>query len=137
MAKAALEQAMAEAKGKEALVEAKNKANVNNILMELVGVMPEITKELMAPAGKISDVKIFSMNGGDSSGGLGKTILDSGMLMPLLEEISSGKNIKDLIETFTNKTSSDKEKVEPSEHKHVPARMQHQPHHVVEHPDNQ
>lgn len=107
LAKAELERAYADAKGKEALVEAKNKANMNHILMELVTVMPDITRELMEPASKISDVKIFSMNGGDSgtSGGLGKTILNSGMLMPLLEEIASGKNIKDLMETFVSMTN--------------------------------
>ena len=111
LAKAHLEEAYAAAKGKEALIEAKNKANTNHILMELVSVMPEITRELMEPASKISDVKIFSMNGGgdNSSGGLGKTILNSGMLMPILEEIASGKNIKDLMETFaslSNKTTN-------------------------------
>lgn len=102
LAKAELEQALAEARGQEALIEANNKANVNNILMELVAVLPEVTKELMAPAGKISDVKIFSMNGVDASGsnGLGRTLLNSGMLLPLLEEIASGKNIKELLGTL-------------------------------------
>jgi uncharacterized membrane protein YqiK len=98
LAKAELEKALAQAQGMQALVEAKNKANVNNILLEIVNVMPEVTKELMAPAGKISDVKIFQMSGGDSgNSGLGKTILNSGLLMPLLEEIASGKNFKDIL----------------------------------------
>ncbi|MEW5822533.1 MAG: SPFH domain-containing protein [Cyanobacteriota bacterium] len=115
MAKANLEKALADARGQEALVEAKNRANVNHILMELVNVMPEITKELMAPASKISDVKIFSMNGGEGSGsgGLGKTILNSGMLLPLLEEIASGKNIKDLLETVKTISEVKKEAEEP------------------------
>lgn len=78
--------------------------------MELVSAMPEVTRELMAPAGKISDVKIFSMNGtgGTGSEGLGKTILNSGMLMPLLEEIASGKNVKDLIGTLSTITNQNK-----------------------------
>lgn len=130
MAKAELEKSLAEARGKEALVEAKNRANVNHIMMELVNVLPEVTKELMAPAGKISDVKIFSMTGADGagSGGLGKTILNSGMLMPLLEEIASGKNVKDLVETLssiTNKANADK--VDSDKHEVVSSQN---PHHV-------
>lgn len=125
MAKAELERALAQAKGAEALVEARNQANVNNILMELVNSLPEVTKELMAPAGKISDVKIFSMNGGNGDGGgskgLGKTILDSGMLLPLLEEIADGKNVKDLLGNFIDVVNTTKETAKEEPKASLPA----------------
>lgn len=114
LAKAELERSLAQARGIEALVEAKNKANVNNILMELVGVSPQLAKELMAPAGKISDVKIFSMGGteGANNTSLGKTILNSGLLMPLLEEVASGKNVLDLIGNLTSQAKAEVAKKE-------------------------
>jgi uncharacterized membrane protein YqiK len=142
MAKAELERALAEARGREALVEAKNRANVNHIMMELVNALPEVTKELMAPAGKISDVKIFSMNGGNGAGtgseGLGKTILNSGMLLPLLEEIASGKNVKDLVSVFNELKSTVKE-TEPETEKETIASTRPSSEHVnlVVEPDSE
>lgn len=105
LAEAKLKEAEAYAEGQFKLIEAKN-ATAQNILVQeavlkLLEKAPEIVRETMAPADKISDIKILNLtgggfgaggNGGSGEGGslVGKmvgSVLEAGAAYPLFKEL--------------------------------------------------
>ncbi len=104
LAKANLEQAEAKAAGELKLIEAKNEIKRDVLIQEgvlaLVEKPPEIIKETMRPAEKISDIKIMQLNGAgvgngsevqNGSGGLPGKVVDAfmqaGAAMPFFKEM--------------------------------------------------
>ncbi len=101
LAQAQLAQAQAQAAGVRAHIEARN-AIASNVLVQeavvkLIDNAPEIVRELMKPAEKISDIKIVNLsgmpghengngNGGTTSKVLG-SILEAGAALPLFKEL--------------------------------------------------
>jgi len=67
-----------------------------DIMIKALEVMPEVTRELMAPAKAITEIKVLQMgnNGGANSGPLGsvaspliKTLMEAGSAYPLMREL--------------------------------------------------
>ena len=106
LAKAELIRVQSQAEGERLMLEAKNLLGSNLLLQELIKVLPDITREMVAPVGKINDIKLINMGGnsGDSPA-LGDTLLKSTMLYPVLKEVaeSSGIDLNQLIKTLSDK----------------------------------
>jgi flotillin len=108
LAEATLKRGEAEAEAKRRLVEANNsvatKLLFRDVIVKALEVMPEVTKELMAPAHAIKEIKVLQLQGtqGGAANGNGasgnqspfgvaspilKTILEAGAAYPLLREM--------------------------------------------------
>ena len=96
LADAVLAEARAKATGEMIHLEARNVAEkrvlVQEALLELIEVSPELAERLMKPVEKIDSIKILDMGGsagkGDSNmGKLASNILDTGAISPMLKEL--------------------------------------------------
>ena len=98
LAEALLVEAQAEAEGEEALISAKNNAEVQVLVSDavhaLVEALPEVTNELMKPAERIESIRVLDLGGGNggnsNSGGMNRilgSIVNAGAAMPLLKEL--------------------------------------------------
>ena len=96
LADAVLAEARAKATGEMIHLEARNVAEkrvlVQEALLELIEVSPELAERLMKPVEKIDSIKILDMGGsagkGDSNmGRLASNILDTGAISPMLKEL--------------------------------------------------
>ncbi len=109
LAEATLRKGEAEAEAKRRMVEAENSLDtkflLRDVALEAIKTLPEVTKELMAPAKSISEIKVLQLQGmggnGGSANGDGastgpsfgvaspvlKTILEAGAAYPLLREM--------------------------------------------------
>ncbi len=104
LAAAELKKAEAEAEGKKQLVEAMNvKSNellIQEAVLALISQSPELMREAMKPAEKISDIRVINMMGGAGGGngsgngdgggvakGIVGSILEAGAALPLLKEL--------------------------------------------------
>jgi flotillin len=98
LAKANLQDAEARALGNFKLIEAKNLTRneilIAEALSHAVTSLPEIVREAMKPAEKISDIRVLNVSGGGISsgnhGGAGKIVsafLEAGAAFPLLREM--------------------------------------------------
>ena len=98
MADAVLAEARAKATGEMVHLEARNVAQkrvlVQEALLELIEVSPELAERLMKPVEKIDSIKILDMGGSDGKGGndsnmgkLASNILDTGAISPMLKEL--------------------------------------------------
>jgi uncharacterized membrane protein YqiK len=105
-AMAILEISRAEAEAKRMKLEAENmisdKVILNNVLQALIPLLPEIVEKLMLPAEKIDSIKILNIAGmqqqagenngaapsaSNGTGNLINTVLNMGMLLPVLKEV--------------------------------------------------
>jgi uncharacterized membrane protein YqiK len=103
LAKAKLAEASADAEGERQLIEAKNAVHRDVLfkegLVDVAGLMPEIIRETMKPAEKISDIRVLNIAGGpgqDGSGGANKVVdafLQAGAAMPMFKEMLRFANI--------------------------------------------
>ncbi|MDP3279035.1 MAG: flotillin domain-containing protein [Deltaproteobacteria bacterium] len=109
LAEATRQKGAAEADARKALVDAENqvasKFLLRDIVLKALTVLPDVTKELMAPAHAIREIKVLQMNNGQggssgdvagSGNGQGafgaaspvlRTILEAGAAFPLLREL--------------------------------------------------
>lgn len=107
LAEATQKRGEAEAEAKRKLLEAENqvatKFLLRDVALKALEVLPEVTRELMAPAKSISEIKVLQLQGGmgGAAGGNGdghspafgaaspilKTILEAGAAYPLLREM--------------------------------------------------
>jgi flotillin len=95
-----------QAQARQKLVEAENavsdKLILRDVTLKALEVLPDVTRELMSPAQKISEIKVLQTNGlsfgGGSAGGVGalggmspilKTIMEAGAAYPLVRELMS------------------------------------------------
>ncbi len=94
-----------QAEARRKLVEAENalsdKMILRDVALKALEVLPDVTRELMSPAQKISEIKVLQMNGtsgGGSASGVGafggmspilKTIMEAGAAYPLVRELMS------------------------------------------------
>ena len=93
---AILAEARAKATGEMIHLEARNVAEkrvlVQEALLELIEVSPELAERLMKPVEKIDSIKILDMGGSDGKGDsnmgkLASNILDTGAISPMLKEL--------------------------------------------------
>ena len=96
LADAVLAEARAKATGEMIHLEARNVAEkrvlVQEALLELIEVSPELAERLMKPVEKIDSIKILDMGGSDGKGDsnmgkLASNILDTGAISPMLKEL--------------------------------------------------
>ena len=96
LADAVLAEARAKATGEMIHLEARNVAEkrvlVQEALLELIEVSPELAERLMKPVEKIDSIKILDMGGSDGKGNsnmgkLASNILDTGAISPMLKEL--------------------------------------------------
>lgn len=108
LAEATQKRGEADAEAKRRMLEAENqvatKFLLRDVAMKALSVLPEVTRELMAPASAISEIKVLQLqgmggNGGSNGDGNGhsttfgaaspilKTILEAGAAYPLLREM--------------------------------------------------
>ena len=96
LADAVLAEARAKATGEMVHLEARNVAEqrvlVQEALLELIEVSPELVERLMKPVEKIDSIKILDMGGSDGKGSskmgkLASNILDTGTISPMLKEL--------------------------------------------------
>ncbi len=94
-----------QAEARRKLVEAENavsdKMILRDVSLKALEVLPDVTRELMSPAAKISEIKVLQTNGlgmGGNAGGMGalggmspilKTIMEAGAAYPLVRELMS------------------------------------------------
>ncbi len=95
-----------QADARKKLVEAENavsdKLVLRDVAVKALEVLPDVTRELMSPAAKISEIKVLQTNGlglgGGSANGMGalggmspilKTIMEAGAAYPLVRELMS------------------------------------------------
>jgi uncharacterized membrane protein YqiK len=105
LATAKLAEASAEAEGEQRLIEAKNVIDrdvlVKEGVVEVAGLMPEIIRETMKPAEKISDIRVLNIQGAgkgaDGGGGATNKVVDAflqaGAAMPMFKEMLRFANI--------------------------------------------
>lgn len=90
----------AEANARRKMVEAENARSMKLVLQDVtkhaIDALPEIARELMAPAHSIKEIKVLHTTGAGQSGGMGpigamspvvKTLLDAGAAYPLMKEL--------------------------------------------------
>ena len=97
LAEAILAEAQAKAEGEMAHLQARNTAEqrvlVQEAVMELIDRSPDIVEQMVKPAEQIDSIKILDMGQGDgpvnrnNMGKLANTILDTGVLSPILKEL--------------------------------------------------
>ena len=96
LADAVLAEARAKATGEMIHLEARNVAEkrvlVQEALLELIEISPELAERLMKPVEKIDSIKILDMGGSDGKGDsnmgkLASNILDTGAISPMLKEL--------------------------------------------------
>ena len=98
LADAVLAEARAKATGEMVHLEARNVAEkrvlVQEALLELIEVSPDLAERLMKPVEKIDSIKILDMGGSDGKSGsdsnmgkLASNILDTGAISPMLKEL--------------------------------------------------
>ena len=107
LAEATQRRGEAEAEAKRKLLEAENMVSTKFLLRDValraLDVLPDVTRELMAPAKSISEIKVLQLQGMGQGGGSGegngspagfgvaspvlKTILEAGAAYPLLREM--------------------------------------------------
>ncbi|HND32228.1 MAG TPA: flotillin domain-containing protein, partial [Myxococcota bacterium] len=85
-----------EARNRQLQIEAENaqglKFVMRDVALKALDVLPEVTRELMAPAQKISEIKVLQTGSG-GAGPMGtaspilKTILEAGAAYPLVKEL--------------------------------------------------
>ncbi len=105
LAKAKLADATAVAEGERKLIEAKNATKnevlVQQALIKLGEMMPDIVRELMKPAEKISDIRVVNISGmggadgadGSSMGKVIQGILQAGAALPMFKEMLRMANV--------------------------------------------
>jgi uncharacterized membrane protein YqiK len=134
LAKADYERGEKEAQVRRMMVEAENRVSVPVLVQhtaeQLIGQAPEIVRELMKPAEKISDLKILQVNGGAFSNGngaeaklgthvlgtgmspLASTLLQAGAAYPIFKEIlafaksAEGEKIVGVVKDEMNRLSA-------------------------------
>lgn len=116
LAQAQLAKAEAEAEGERQMLEAKNLLGSNLLLQDLIKVLPDVTRELVAPVAKINDIKLINMGGanGHDAPGLGDTILKSTMLYPIIKEVaeSNGIDVNQVIKSIAGKLGNGQPKAQ-------------------------
>lgn len=115
LAQAELARAQSVAEGERLLLEARSAISTNQLLQELIKVLPDIMRELASPVSKINDIKLIHMggvgsngNGKNELGGLGDTLLKSTMLYPLLKELmdSQGLDLNQFLKDLVQRSNS-------------------------------
>ncbi len=116
LAEAFLVEAKAKADGEEASIAAKNQADskvlVSDAILALVESLPEVTTELMKPAGRIESIRVLDLGGGgNGSNGMNRilsSIVNAGAAVPLLKEIVgfSGLDTERIAQTIRDYASN-------------------------------
>jgi uncharacterized membrane protein YqiK len=105
LAEAELQKGLAEAGARRAMVDAENsvgdKLLLRDVTLKALEIAPDVVRELMSPAQKISEIKVLQTNGmfgGSASGDAGamgamspilKTLMEAGAAYPLVRELMS------------------------------------------------
>lgn len=105
LAEAQLRKGLAVAEARRAMVDAENavgdKLLLRDVMLKALEIAPDVVRELMSPAQKISEIKVLQTNGvfgGSASGEAGalgamspifKTLMEAGAAYPLVRELMS------------------------------------------------